>query len=192
MKTPAKQTSKVNVGVTCDKGDALSIRFTARQRAPYNGDPRASCNICQQEILCVRGYYCCDLKDVDCDYDVCQACYRGPKPHVKGVTCPNGEYLTLRNWDLDAMCSASCDKCSGDLHNGDFFYQCSTNCEYALCSTCYKGEKNVVEGKTCSKGDNLKLRTNARQRAPYDGQPSVACNLCSEIVQCADGYYACS
>ena len=107
------------IGKTCDKGDPLVFRFKPRERNPYNGADSIACNICEKEAVCYRGYYCCKNADKDCNYDVCNECYKGIKTFKLGVTCPGGNPLSLRNWDADA---ATCDVCDKDIEFEDGFY----------------------------------------------------------------------
>ena len=120
------------MGTKCDKGDPLVFRQKPRERAPYYGAESVACNICYKEAACYRGYYACENADKDCDYDICQECYRGKKAFMKGVTCPSGDPLSLRTWNAEG---ASCDICEEeiDVEAGEGFYQCYKNCNYCIC-----------------------------------------------------------
>jgi len=67
------------IGSKCSNGDPLALRFKPRERAPYDGSPTVSCDVCHKGIECYRGWYCCPKADEDCSFDLCQNCYKGKR-----------------------------------------------------------------------------------------------------------------
>jgi len=111
------------------------------------------------------------------------------KPVTQGVTCDEGDLLEFRSKSRSPESDGDapkfvCKLCTETQEWADGCYTC-TKCNFDCCSKCYAGEKLVVEGVTCPKGDVL------RMRVPADGSGTYTCKLCQETQSLKFAFYSC-
>ena len=114
---------------------------------------------------------------------------------IQGVTCTKGDFLQLKTaprpaTEYEGVPSFLCNLCMKSAECADGYYACTdASCEFDCCINCFKGEKKVVKGVTCRKGDMLRLRM---PQTTDGGEKTFACGLCQKEQSVDYGVYKCA